>query len=439
MYNAHDLLTAFYDEHVRLGNDRRKKLADYRDSCTQRLKEGLKKLGEERRQTYSVFSRVLNQGSYAMHTLNQHPDDDYDIDVAVIFPKDALPTTALEARKRVADALLATGGNFVQEPEARTNAVTVWYAEGPHVDLAIYRETTTWFGTTELEHAGPDWNVRDPEKVTNWFTDAVENDSPSFFASVDGGQLRRITRLVKAFTRSRKSWSLPGGMITTTLVVEVYQPDDDRDDVALYKTLVRLRDRLRGTTDVRSPADPGVLLTGKPKLAAQVKRLLEKLEGTLPDLAILHSSKCTEADAKSAWNRVFNHAFWKATTDDAEAVQKAAGSAALLRIDVGIARSRGGKIQATYAGPGIAIPKGKHLKFAVIGGAPSGTLQYEWTVTNAGDEASAAGDIEHKNASQSSECWEHTAYKGLHRMRCEARRDGRVVARGERKIHVAAR
>jgi hypothetical protein len=90
--------------------------------------------------------------------------------------------------------------------------------------------------------------------------------------------------------------------------------------------------------------------------------------------------------------------------------QAGRSTGAALRIDVGIAKSRGGKIQGSYAGPGIAIPKGKHLKFTIVGGAPSGPVQYEWTVTNTGDEATAAADIEHKNASRSSECWEHTAY-----------------------------
>ena len=65
-----------------------------------------------------------------MHTLNQHPDNEYDIDTGVVFAADALPTTALAARQLIADALRATGGAFSKEPEARTNAVTVWYAEG---------------------------------------------------------------------------------------------------------------------------------------------------------------------------------------------------------------------------------------------------------------------------------------------------------------------
>jgi hypothetical protein len=316
VFDVHKELNRYYDEHVRLGADRRRMLAEYRDACIQRIKDGLKKLSTERRQNYGAFIRVVNQGSYAMHTLNQHPDDDFDIDVAVIFPKDALPTTALEARRRVADALLATGGNFRQMPRARTNAVTVWYADGPHVDLAIYREAGTWHGAVGLEHAGSKWNARDPEEVRTWFADVIEKQSPKSGA-VEGGQLRRIVRLVKAFTRSRRPWNLPGGMIVTALVAQVYEADEDRDDLALYKTLVRLRDRLRDGTNVYSPVGSEALLTSKPQISAQVKRLLEKLDEVLPRLDVLRGEDCTARQACQAWRCVFNHDFWTEVANEA--------------------------------------------------------------------------------------------------------------------------
>jgi cyclic GMP-AMP synthase DncV-like protein len=75
-----------------------------------------------------------------MHTLNRHPDNEYDIDTAVIFAEESLPADPLAARKRVAEALNLSGAPFSRDPEARTNAVTVWYAAGHHVDLAVYRE-----------------------------------------------------------------------------------------------------------------------------------------------------------------------------------------------------------------------------------------------------------------------------------------------------------
>jgi hypothetical protein len=157
----------FYKNHIRLEGDEVKKLAEYRDININRLKSGLDKLGEAQGTKFPYHQYDWNQGGYAMHTLNQHPDNAYDIDVALVFKKEHLPGSALEARKRIADAFIKVGGNFSKEPGARTNAVTVWYAEGYHVDFAIYRTYTDIFGSTVIEHAGPDWTPRDPVEVTN--------------------------------------------------------------------------------------------------------------------------------------------------------------------------------------------------------------------------------------------------------------------------------
>lgn len=438
MYDCSTPLAKYYDEHLRLGKEQRAQLAAYRDACLKRLADGMVKLGEERRRTYPPLSRSVNQGSYPMHTLNQHPDDDFDIDVAVIFPKDALPTTALEARKRVADALAATGGNFKDPPEVRTNAVTVWYADGPHVDLAVYRESETSLTGSLLEHAGSDWAKRDPEEVTKWFAKAVSDKSPLLLSTVAEGQLRRIVRFVKRFTRSRDSWSLPGGMVTTALVVETYEPDDFRDDVSLFKTLHRLRKRLRVSTDVPNPVQPGALLTSKPEFLSQVKRLLQKLDEVLPKMAILETSKCSAGEACKAWNRVFNHPFWSSEAEEASITSDTTNLSA-LRLEVGVANTSGGRILSTYPGPGKAVAKEKHLRFRVVAGAPAGNVTYRWTVTNAGDEAVGAGDITHQRYGPNPEQWEHTKYKGVHTMTCDAIVNGDVVASGQRRIRIGSR
>ena len=139
MFNLHDKMNEFYKDHVRLDTDERKKLAGYRDINLERLKSGLDKLGEKHDTTYAYYQYDCNQGSYATFTLNQHPDNEYDIDVAIVFKKDDLPSSALKARQRIADAFKQMGRIFSKDPEARTNAVTVWYAEGYHIDFAVYR------------------------------------------------------------------------------------------------------------------------------------------------------------------------------------------------------------------------------------------------------------------------------------------------------------
>jgi hypothetical protein len=89
MFDLSADLQIFYDKHVRLGGDRRKKLADHRDLNIVRLKNGLDDLAEESKRPRPHPYDWQNQGGYAMHTLNQDPrdDNDYDIDVALLFER----------------------------------------------------------------------------------------------------------------------------------------------------------------------------------------------------------------------------------------------------------------------------------------------------------------------------------------------------------------
>lgn len=310
MYDLHKELNQFYDDHVRLGEERQT-LAEHRDRNLERLKTGLEKL-----ENPSGFD-YRNQGSYAMHTINQHPQKDYDIDVAIIFAKDDLPSTALDSRKLIESAMHEGGGKFRQPPEAKTNAVRVYYAEGHHIDLAVYRKYENQYGNVILEHAGSDWAHRDPMEITNWFNDTVHERSPSRKqgAAVDENQMRRIVRWLKVFAKSREPWNLPGGLIISVLVAECYSQDSHRDDISLYDTMVAIRNRLRIDERVRNPVDSTEELTSRPVDKGRVRRFRDKLDSAVSRLEILHDHRCTEEQAIQAWHWVFQHPFW--STDDA--------------------------------------------------------------------------------------------------------------------------
>ena len=313
MFNLHSKLNQFYNKHVRLKTEDRKKLAGYRDINQVRLESGLDKLGEKDGKKYAYPIRTCNQGSYAMHTLNQHPANDYDIDVAQIFDKDDLPSSALDSRKRVAAAFQEVRANFSREPEARTNAVTVWYKEGYHIDFAIYREYKDKNGQVIIEHAGPDWKAADPMAVTNWFNGEVTRLSPcKSYGAVEAGQMRRVVRFLKAFAKSRDSeaWNLPGGFIISTLVTECYRRDYYRDDKALYDTMVAIRRRLQGSLHVSNPVFTDQYLTYKQEFKNQVWRFGDKLGSAIAELNILFNYDCTEAEAMKAWHWVFKHDFF---------------------------------------------------------------------------------------------------------------------------------
>lgn len=306
MYNAHASIYTFYDRHVRLSREKQIELTEYRDTNLKRLREGLTKLG------YPLPSRTCGQGSYAMYTMVQHPDNDYDIDTAVIFASDDLPSSSLRARQRVLAGVVEGGGNFKQPPEARTNAVTVWYQAGHHIDLAVYRSYQDAFGNEIIEHAGAEWCRRDPQDITNWFTNAVATKSPSpdSGATVKEGQMRRIVQLLKMFAKSRPNWGLPGGLLISVLVSECYTADWQRDDAALYNTMVAIRNRIRWNTEVLNPVDRSLKLTDTYEHVCEVRRFGERLEQALNWLSPLCDSNCDELIAYKAWNKFFEHEYW---------------------------------------------------------------------------------------------------------------------------------
>lgn len=308
MYNMDNELNTFYNDHVRLSKEDIKDLADYRDTNIERLKSGLEELD------FPNSFESKDQGSYAMDTINQHPEKKYDIDEAVIFKKDDLPSDPADARKQIEEAMREAGGNFLTPPKAKTNAVRITYVEGYHVDFAIYRKSTDIFGNTIIEHAGPEWTIRDPMEINNWFTDLVKRKSPSkeYGAKVDDGQVRRVVRWLKIFAKSRSSWNMPGGLILSALVGECYVSDRNRDDISLYETMLSIRNRLRFDENVNNPANPSLSLTTREKDKARMDNLEDNLSTALEKLDELFKPDCERLGALQAWEWVFNkHEYWE--------------------------------------------------------------------------------------------------------------------------------
>lgn len=301
MYDFDKELLDFHDKVVKLDGDSKKKLAKHRDLNVARLTKGLEFIGEQQDTDPPKILATKNQGSYAMNTMVQHAENDYDIDIAVIFDSEGLPSDPLQARKLIAEAMKKSGGTFKEDPEARTNAVTVWYQEGHHIDFAVYRQTTE--GVTE--HASTEWTARDPMEVNKWF----ETKSNELSPNDDPDQLKRLVRLLKMFAKSRSSWNLPGGMILSKLVVECYE-SNQRTDVAFMRTLTNLSHRLQLRTSVESPVSLNVYLTDKSEWGNQVKRLRDQLSEKLPLLNVLEDEDCGEEDARKAWGDFFASDHW---------------------------------------------------------------------------------------------------------------------------------
>ena len=349
MFDCNADICDFHNDEVTLNSKQQSEMRDRRNANRNRLKKGLKKNNDPSPDSHQA------QGSYAMHTMVQDVDNDYDIDDGVIFLKDDLTgsqgadKSALDARKMVCSAL--DNGSFSTPPQVLKNCVRVFYKQGYHVDVPVYRQLEG--GALEL--ASSDWKGSSPSEVTEWFNDAVCDKSPD---GRNGRQLRRITKLIKGYKNSRQSWKarMASGFSISALVVECYI-SDDRDDVALYETMKSIRDRLKWDLEVAHPVRSEMLTSGP--YDARTKFLQEKLSDALNDLDILFESDCTRLKALKAWNCVFQHQFWSDHIADEEAREKERSKqekASLLREgNSGLAIAAG--LTAAVAGISIACAK----------------------------------------------------------------------------------
>jgi hypothetical protein len=437
MYDLHSKLNEFYHKEVRLKPEDRERLREYKKLNIDRLFSGIDKINYEESKSYP-HPLVIEQGSIPMHTANRHEDNDYDIDVAVIFPKEDLPTSAYDSRKLIEDALKKNSGNFSRQPEARTNAVTVWYSEGYHVDFAVYRSSKNIIGVEVYEHAGTDWVERNAYAINEWFHESVRNLSPKkeFGATVEDCQFRKVVRLVKRFTRSRESWSLPGGLIISVLLSECYKSDFHRDDIALVNSIKSLYNRLEVNRQVYNPTDTSKELTEKQKYKYEVNRFHQKLKQAIKRIEKLDKPDCTEDDALNFWHWFFNSDFWKQEkTEDRIIEHQSVYTSNFVEISASLHVSENGfKLNSNVPNGAMKLPKKMWLRFAAKTNIQP-PFNVRWMVINEGDEAEAANDLKHEKFVERVEHeiephWERTAYKGKHRLICQIEKNGSVIERG---------
>ncbi|WP_031517737.1 nucleotide-binding domain-containing protein [Desulfofalx alkaliphila] len=314
MFDLETEFNIFYRDYVVLSKDEKQNLYNKKDLNLDRLKDGLQEYNEEKKTEYKIKDNVV-QGSVAMSTVTQNDKHDYDIDVAVIFDKDNIPSGTTAVKNIVVNSLKKKCKQFKTEPEAKTNCVRVAYEEGYHIDFAVYRRFKNDSDEFEYEHCGSEWSKRDPRTITNWF---IENNKAQDY------KLRKIVRLLKMFCKSREHWVMPGGLIHTVLVVECFEPND-RIDKSFYNTIKATRDRLKNDKEVKNPVDDSLSLIIKESDKTKVENLYNRLSTYIDKLDILFTDGCTKEQAIEAWNDFFNHSYWSdLLTEDTQKANESA-------------------------------------------------------------------------------------------------------------------
>lgn len=342
MFNCAKEILSYHDGKVTLPQSERTAMRDRRDRNRERIKKGLDENGKPKPLDF------WSQGSYAMKTMVQHPDNNYDIDDGIYFDKEELKgsqgayLTALAARQMVRDAV--DDGSFKNPPEARKNCVRVYYAAGYHVDIPVYRRVVTknFWGqeSVHYELAAADWVRSDARDVTNWFDEENKRQSPD---DKNGRQMRRQTRLIKKYAQSRPSWKgqIGSGFMITKLVTERYQSYADREDKAFYYTIKGIHDRLEYDLVVKHPVTPDATIS-KGSADPKARFLKEKLSDAINNLSVLFEDDCTEEKAMKAWDKVFNTTYFTdKLAEKNKNAQKAAATGTSSSLTTGMLKNWG--------------------------------------------------------------------------------------------------
>ena len=324
MYDCAKDVLAYHNYEVTLLRPLRTEMRDRRDANRDRLLTRLQSEGKP------LPEEFITQGSYAMLTMVQEPDNDYDIDDGVYFTQDSLrdeygnDMSPRNVRQMVCNAL--KDRRFNKQPKVMKNCVRIFYEEGYHVDMPVYRIREH---DQQYELAsGDEWGLSRAADVEDWFDYVNQAKSPD---ETNGRQFRRVVRFSKKFARSRDAWKtqIASGFTITKLVEECFVADASREDVALRKTMKRIHDRLVDDLEVEHPVTPGAMLTRGPN-DISTTFLRDKLAAALDELAVLDIAACTSQCALAAWDKVFNTGFYSSRQKDDASKRSDVANAAIL-------------------------------------------------------------------------------------------------------------
>ena len=323
-YDANKHLVAFHDEEIFVSEADLSVARQRRQANRDRLELGLSDDNEPKPIEFVI------QGSYAMGTMVKSEIEISDIDDGVVFEREALKgsrngdRSANDAKEMVRKAIASHGKSFKTQPEVRKKCVRVYYDDGFHVDIPVYRK---FFDTGENEvkelAATGEWIASDPKEIIEWFNERVIEKSPD---KTNGRQMRRVVRYLKYWSKSRSSWNMPSGFVISILVNEAYLSGNawkNRDDLAFLEVMRGIRGRLLLDKRVLSPVSPYEEVTND-RTIGRNDSMCDELEAAIEELSKLELADCDEKMILKALKKLFNTNFWDSKIDELD--EKSIGS-----------------------------------------------------------------------------------------------------------------
>ena len=309
MFNCSNALVKYHDTRVTLNQSQKSSLSESLGRICNLIQSGLKSKNNPKP------IKIEGIGSYSMKTLVQQDDNNYNIDVGVVFEKSDLfkdgksELAPFEVRTLVRNAIKSKSKNI--KVSIKDNNVQV-YESNFILNILIFRRTT--ISKSKMSHnylyelASSEWKQSSPFDVTTWFNENNQFLSNDF---ENGRQLRRVVRLIKKFTTSQVSWKnkVICGLGITKLVVDNFHGNVFREDLALYKTLVSIKQQLDTSLNVSHPIIDGETIS-KGRNDSRVKFFRKKVKWATNVLAPLTETDCSAEQAAKCWDKIFNTNFF---------------------------------------------------------------------------------------------------------------------------------
>ncbi|PXX30397.1 cyclic GMP-AMP synthase DncV-like nucleotidyltransferase [Arenibacter sp. ARW7G5Y1] len=245
------------------------------------------------------------QGSYKMGTTILTKDDECDLDDGVYFKREiGVSGTTLQTwiKNAVEDATMTP-------PEHRSKCIRVIYQSDYHIDFPAY------YFPKDKDHPflavkNKDLQESDPKEVVQWYFNQKDTN----------GQFHRTTKSLKAWGDFKRN-KMPSGLAMSILAAENIQ-FDDRDDISLKDTLIKIQESLTKKFECIVPSTPyDDLFEGYDD--ARKNNFLSNLKDFIEDAKKACNDEPNQLKASKLWRKHMGDKFPFGADEDIDAKESA--------------------------------------------------------------------------------------------------------------------
>lgn len=300
MADCHDLFQEYLTK-ITLSEAKRRDLRGIRNANRRRIKKYFR---DELKRELPLF---FGQGSYMMRTTANPLNGEYDIDDGVYLQGLGTDESTWPAPETVHGWIVAATAGFTDEPpQDKATCIRVRYAGNFHLDLPIYAMSAA--GVPKIFVKGMTPFESDPRGFTEWFCARVK---------LHGQQLCSIVRYLKGWRDYQQGGARIASGLALTILAANHLVTDERDDVALVRTVAAIYTHLELGGRIAKPVVPYEDLaadwtpTQRANFLSKLKNLRDRGQDALDEEE--------RSVASGIWNKLFGGRFVVVAPDDAGA------------------------------------------------------------------------------------------------------------------------